>query len=143
MQNLAASVALLLVAGLVAESPALGNEAPPAAYPVNLPGLTPAPDNGIPRHVPDSDARFTLTQIRDLFFAPDWHPEDHPSMPEIVARGRKPDVRLSAHAIGPMDPAGRRTLKLPVFPPCTSRSRWRISKAAPERRRRPNGPRPS
>jgi cytochrome c553 len=94
MQYLTASVALLLAADLAAESPALGNEAPPAwAYPVNPPGLTPAPDDGIPRHVPNSNAAFTLTQIRDLFFAPDWHPEDHPPMPEIVARGRKPDVR--------------------------------------------------
>jgi cytochrome c553 len=36
---------------------------------------------------------FTITQERDLFFAPDWHPDDHPPMPEIVARGRQPDVR--------------------------------------------------
>jgi cytochrome c553 len=34
-----------------------------------------------------------LTQIRDLFFAPDWHPGDHPTMPEIVSQGRKPEVR--------------------------------------------------
>ena len=85
---------VIFVACLLAvESPVLGNEAPPAwAYPVNPPGLKPAPDDGAPRHVPDSDAAFTLTQIRDLNFAPDWHPEDHPPMPDIVARGRKPDV---------------------------------------------------
>ncbi|MDQ3831640.1 MAG: c-type cytochrome [Candidatus Tectomicrobia bacterium] len=78
---------------LAVESPVLGSEAPPAwAYPVNPPGLKPAPDAGTPRHVPGSDAAFTLTQIRDLHFAPDWHPEDHPPMPDIVARGRKPDV---------------------------------------------------
>jgi cytochrome c553 len=92
MQSVAIFVALLLASGL-AGSPALGNDAPPAwAYPVNPPGLKPAPDNGAPRHVPDSDGAFTLTQIRDLFFAPDWHPGDHPPMPEIVAGGRKPDV---------------------------------------------------
>ena len=89
MQNIAIFVALVLAV----ESPVLGSEAPPAwAYPVNPPGLKPAPDDGTPRHVPDSDAAFTLTQIRDLHFAPDWHPEDHPPMPDIVARGRKPDV---------------------------------------------------
>lgn len=49
-------------------------------------------DDGIPLHVPDSDAAFTLTQIRDLNFSPDWHPGDHPPMPEVVARGRKPAV---------------------------------------------------
>jgi cytochrome c553 len=45
-----------------------------------------------PQHVPGSTATFTLTQIADLFSAPDWHPEAHPAMPEIVARGRKPEI---------------------------------------------------
>ena len=42
--------------------------------------------------VPGSKAGYTLTQLRDRFLAPDWHPADYPAMPEIVARGRKPDV---------------------------------------------------
>jgi cytochrome c553 len=89
IQYLAIFVALLLAGG----GPALGSEAPPAwAYPVNPPGPKPAPDDGTPRHVPDSNAAFTLTQIRDLHFAPDWHPMDHPSMPDIVARGGTKDV---------------------------------------------------
>ncbi|MBI2360287.1 MAG: c-type cytochrome [Deltaproteobacteria bacterium] len=66
---------------------------PPAwAYPVNPPDFKPTPDDGTLRRVPDSSAAFTLTQLRDRFFAPDWHPGDHPPMPEVVARGRKPDV---------------------------------------------------
>jgi cytochrome c553 len=86
-------IVMIVVLFLAVESPVLGDEAPPEwAYPVNPPGLKPAPDDSVPRHVPDSDAAFTLTQIRDLNFAPDWHPEDHPTMPDIVARGRKPDV---------------------------------------------------
>lgn len=44
------------------------------------------------RHVPGSTRAFTDTQIADIFFAPDWHPEDHPAMPGIVAHGRTPDV---------------------------------------------------
>ena len=44
------------------------------------------------RRVPDSDAAFRLTQVQNLLFAPDWHPGDHPPMPDIGARGRKPDV---------------------------------------------------
>jgi cytochrome c553 len=59
---------------------------------VNPPGLKPPPDDGIPRRVPGSTATFTVTQIRDRFFAPAWHPGDHPPMPEVVASGRKPDV---------------------------------------------------
>jgi cytochrome c553 len=65
---------------------------PQWAYPVNPPGLTPPPDDGTPRRVPGSPAAFTLTQIRDLYAAPDWHPDDHPAMPDIVATGRKPGV---------------------------------------------------
>jgi cytochrome c553 len=63
---------------------------PPWAYAVNPPGTQPAPDDGVLRHVPDSTAAFTLTQIRDLFSVPDWHPGDHPPMPAPVAHGRKP-----------------------------------------------------
>jgi cytochrome c553 len=98
---IASLVALWMLAGAVlAQNP--GVEAAPAAvatasYPTWaypwLPDFKIAPDDGIPRHVPDSAAAYTLTQERDLFLVPDWHPDDHPVMPEIVARGRKPDVR--------------------------------------------------
>jgi hypothetical protein len=33
-----------------------------------------------------------VTQLRDLFAAPVWHPDDHPPLPPIVAHGRKPAV---------------------------------------------------
>ena len=80
-------------AALASGSSARGQEAAPAwAYVVNPPDFRPPPDDGRLRHVPDSAAAFTLTQVRDLFFAPDWHPGDHPPMPEVVARGRKPAV---------------------------------------------------
>src|SRR4051794_12977917 len=76
---------------------AAAQDGPPAwAYPVNPPDLKLAPDDGTPRQVPDSTASYTLTQIRDLFTAPDWHPGDHPPFPEVVARGRKPEVRACA-----------------------------------------------
>jgi cytochrome c553 len=65
---------------------------PAWAYPWN-PDFKVAPDDGVPRHVPDSAASFTITQERDLFFVPDWHPDDHPPMPDVVAHGRMPDVR--------------------------------------------------
>jgi cytochrome c553 len=65
---------------------------PPWAYPVSAPDFKPAIDDGSIRRVPDSSGGITLTQARDRFVAQDWHPEDHPPMPEIVARGRKPLV---------------------------------------------------
>src|SRR5215469_3923775 len=89
------TLALLSLVGasmLAGASPPPGEVPPAWAYPVNPPNLTVPPDDGTPLHVPDSDAVFTLTQIRDLNFSPDWHPGDHPPMPEVVARGRKPAV---------------------------------------------------
>jgi cytochrome c553 len=66
---------------------------PPAwAYPVNPPDFKLAPDDGKLRHVPDSTAALSVGQTRDRFLAPDWHPADHPALPDVVAHGRKPDV---------------------------------------------------
>lgn len=56
-------------------------------------GAAPAPDNTTPRTLPGSTLSFTLPQIRDGFGPADWFPGDHPAMPEIVAHGRRPDVR--------------------------------------------------
>src|SRR5476649_983910 len=60
---------------------------PAWAYPW-APDFKAESDDGVARHVPDSAAAFTITQERDLFFAPDWHPDDHPAMPDVVAHGR-------------------------------------------------------
>jgi cytochrome c553 len=64
--------------------------APPAAP---APAAPPAQDDGSLKHVPGSTAAFTMTQIRDAFGPADWFPGDHPTMPDIVAHGKKPDVR--------------------------------------------------
>jgi len=42
--------------------------------------------------IPDSTEKYTLARINDLFNPPDWHPNDHIPMPDIVAHGRKPKV---------------------------------------------------
>lgn len=69
---------------------AAADDLPAWAYPVNPPGLKPAPDDGGLKHVPGSTATFTLTQLRDLFSPPDWHPDSHPPMPDVVGKGNKP-----------------------------------------------------
>ncbi len=46
-----------------------------------------------PQRLPGSNAAYSWVQARDLFVAPSWHPENHAAMPDVVARGRKPDVR--------------------------------------------------
>jgi cytochrome c553 len=82
---------LMFLAMATASAP--GQESPPAwAYPVNPPNFQRAPDDGAIRHVPGSADGFTLTQVRDLFATPDWHPLEHPPLPKIVASGRKPEV---------------------------------------------------
>jgi len=67
--------------------------APFWAYPVAPKDYVPPKDDGATRRVPGSNASFTLTEIRDLFFARDWFPDAHPPMPQVIAVGRKPDVR--------------------------------------------------
>jgi len=73
--------------------PARAADGPPEwAYQITPANFKAAPDDGVPRHVPNSSAAYTVTQLRDRFIAPVWHPEEHPSLPPIVAQGRKPDV---------------------------------------------------
>jgi cytochrome c553 len=67
-------------------------ELPAWAYPWD-PKVNPRPSDDVPRQVPDSAATFTFAQANDLFFSPDWHPENGRSMPDVVARDRKPDLR--------------------------------------------------
>ena len=86
-------IAMLMLACLTGTVAGADNSPPPWAFAVNPPGTQPAPDDGTLRRVPASSVAFTLTQIRDLFTVPDWHPDDHPQMPDIVAHGRKSDVR--------------------------------------------------
>jgi cytochrome c553 len=42
--------------------------------------------------VPESDRSYTREELADLYRAPDWHPDRHGAMPEVVASGRRPDV---------------------------------------------------
>ena len=58
------------------------------AYPV-----TPRPeplDTLVLKQVPGSERAYTQAQIDDAFSPPDWFPDEHPTMPAIVARGEKP-----------------------------------------------------
>jgi len=51
--------------------------------------------------IPDSNQKYTLARINDPFNAPDWHPESHGPMPDIVAKGRKPKVMACAYCHTP------------------------------------------
>ena len=39
--------------------------------------------------VPESDLTFNEAQVYDNYGPADWNPGDHPTMPDIVARGRE------------------------------------------------------
>jgi cytochrome c553 len=82
-----------VIAGSSVESTEPSNEAPPSwAYAVNPPDLKAPLDDGTLRHVPDSSLGLTLSEVRNGFLSPDWHPDAHPALPEVVAHGRKPHV---------------------------------------------------
>jgi cytochrome c553 len=74
--------------------------APAAANPTAAPagpgrgGAAPqaAPDTSL-KHLAGSSGEFTRAQISDGFGPADWYPGDHPAMPDIVAHGKRPDVR--------------------------------------------------
>jgi cytochrome c553 len=90
--NKFAALLLCLCALFVTERLAYADDGAPIwAYPLD-PNYKLAPDDGKARHVPESSVALSVAQTRDRFFAPDWHPDDHVAMPEIVALGRKPDV---------------------------------------------------
>jgi cytochrome c553 len=87
---LALSTAALAIA---ADPPQWAYGTAPAPAPAGRAGQAAPPDNTTPRTLPGSTLSFTLPQIRDGFGPADWFPGDHPAMPEIVAHGKRPDVR--------------------------------------------------
>lgn len=59
-----------------------GEKAPP-------PGPAPKLDNVKTYSLPGSKMSFTRAQIANRYGPADWYPEDHPTMPDIVAHGRE------------------------------------------------------
>ncbi len=71
---------------------AYGFPAAVSTVPAPAPAAPAAPDVTL-RQLAGSGGSFTLAQIRDGFGPADWFPGDHPVMPEIVAHGKRPEVR--------------------------------------------------
>ncbi len=118
MKIFAVLFVLPFAGAVAAATPAESQENPLAwAYPVNPPDLKLPPDDGTIRRVPGSEAGYTLTQLRDRFVSPNWHPGDYPPQPDIVARGRKPDVFACGfchRADGPGGPENANLTGLPA-----------------------------
>jgi cytochrome c553 len=88
-----------------------GDTPPPWAYPQAPQGQQRPPDDGKVYHLEGSTAGFTATQINDPFTPPDWYPNEHPPMPDVVAHGRKPDLRACGqchmpHGLGHPESSG-------------------------------------
>jgi cytochrome c553 len=65
------------------------------AYPVEASGPAythPPSDDTRVWHVPGSSVAYTTQQVHNLFSVPDWFPNEHPPMPEVVSHGRKPTM---------------------------------------------------
>lgn len=81
-------------------------EVPEWLFPIDPKSIRPNPnppklDDKELLEIPDSKEIFTLARINDPFNAPDWRPNDHIPMPEVVSRGRKPAVMACAYCHTP------------------------------------------
>ena len=134
MKTRSALLVLSLMAGLSTATPVQSQEPPPAwAFPVNPPDFKPAPDDGSLRRVPGSTATYTLTQVRDLFVAPVWHPADHPPCQRWSRMVGSPTYRRVVFVIGQTGLVAPKILVSRVSPRRTSFSKWPISGVVPER----------
>jgi cytochrome c553 len=97
------AMGLALLSGMDAEAqtpaPAATTpmEWPEWLFPIHPPSLKKPPatppklDDAEPLGIPESAQKFTAARIGDTFNAPDWFPDEHGPMPDIVAKGRKPN----------------------------------------------------
>jgi cytochrome c553 len=74
---------------------AMAADNPDWAYPVAPQGAPPANPQQV-FEVPGSTKKYTIQQINDAFNPPDWFPDSHPAMPQVVGQGIPPGVRACA-----------------------------------------------
>jgi cytochrome c553 len=85
-------LAVTLTIAALAQAPQ--DRLPTWAYPGHFSANAGGPEQ---QHLSGSKASYTKSQINDLFVVPDWYPDEHPPMPDVVAHGRKPDVPACGH----------------------------------------------
>jgi cytochrome c553 len=84
---------LFMATASIAQQP---EKLPAWAYPDHFSSSPPANGAAV-EHLPGSKASYTRAEIGNIFVVPDWYPEAHPPMPEVVVHGRKPDVYSCGH----------------------------------------------
>ncbi|MCL2430736.1 MAG: c-type cytochrome [Alphaproteobacteria bacterium] len=75
----------------------LGAERPDWAFPVADKVQPPTRQDDLPKTVAGSPKSYTQAQIDDLKNPPDWFPDMHPPMPEVVGQGTKTFACGSCH----------------------------------------------
>ena len=91
--NKFARILTVSVASVVMTAISAAAGLPGWAYPVVVPGGPTAPDDGSAQHVPNSTVALTRKEISAIAGeVPDWHPDEHPAMPVIVAKSREPQA---------------------------------------------------
>jgi hypothetical protein len=127
MRNL---IPVLMLALLPASAGAA--ERPDWAYPPAQAENVPAePDSGKPLQAPGSTRSYTRAQIDSQMDSPDWFPDEHAPMPDIVAHGDGKTVRACIGCHLPTAAAIPRTPAWPEPPRPTSRGSSPTSRAAP------------
>jgi cytochrome c553 len=89
-------VLLIGLAPIMGPILAVAAERPDWAFPVTDKVQPPLPADEAPHSAPGSNKSYTRKQIDDLFNPPDWYPDLHPPMPQIVAHGEATAVRACA-----------------------------------------------
>jgi hypothetical protein len=108
----AAALAFGAVAGFTGAERA-ADEPPPWAY-----GFDASLDNTTLYTLPGSKFSFTQSQIFNRYGPADWFPEDHPTMPEIVAHGRETAAPTISACGSCHYPNGRVVRRTPTSPGC-------------------------
>jgi len=95
MRRLALALSLAAAPSLLAQSPQppAWAYAIPAPQPAGAVAAPAAPPDTSMKQIPGSTLSFARQQISDGFGPADWFPGDHPTMPDIVAHGKRPDAR--------------------------------------------------
>jgi cytochrome c553 len=86
--------AAVLTVAMALPSLALGADRPDWAFPPKDQQAAPtASDVNQPMHVPGSDRTYTRAETNAQMSPPDWFPDEHPPMPEVVAHGNGTTIR--------------------------------------------------
>jgi cytochrome c553 len=74
------------------------------AFPVRDPNPPAAAEEPGPLKAPGSTKTYTRAQIDDTFNPPDWFPDEHPPLPQVIAHGSGKEVRAcgSCHLMSGM-----------------------------------------